>query len=1372
MSILVAILAVALLSVLPLYGMSTGFGTTLREEDSRSLAGIYWPNIGRDHNHRSQGVAAQRGIKDPVMKWEQSGNHTSLGSAGAEFTGNVVFSGTPPVKVFAIAFSNSTHLMLWDGENGRLMWSVDVRRVEGRITNRLFVSPSIVNTNTDSKMEIIACISDGNLFQTVLYEPRITLNATGYSYDPDAFYNDRVWISDPGSLGAVRFSSPVPYDVNGDGVEDILFGAGNYLICLNGGNGSLLWQREIGPFGEILSAPAVLVGSGMTSRIVVNSLNSARTILRTTLVNFNGLHLNNITFSITTPHPGPVPMPTTGDLTGDGFMEIVVNYPSVTGLGRIRVFTYTLTLLTTISTISGSLESSSSLADMDGDSVMEILVHSRVYTTRALIRMYCIEIYQSGTDWLSRTLWSVDSTTLAGTLYSPPLICDMNDDTRPDVVFFASGWAYCISHTGSVIWNLSAGDHTFQSAGIVGDLGRDQFTDILIDGFMISQRVVDLFIAQPWSSNLLISDPQPIEGRELTISCIITNNGYSPARNVVVEYRNVFKGDSYLIGRDVVPEVVQTRESTMTWIPREDGAHQILVIIDPDDNITETDEANNMANIEIQVERSLPDIENAGMVFKRADGVVADGTLKNLVDGDPSTIEVEVRNIGYRRSGAFNITLLLDESVVDVARVDDIPGGGHRTVVFHWIPNMPSGGEVLVTAFSDIDRSLTEVSTDNNAVSENVTVKSKEPVSQTFRIIGAVRDPGGSLVNDALMTLISNRTGESISTITVSGSYIFDPLDLDSGYHDGDEMEIKASSHALRGSAYFRVYSQDGAKAVNITLTDIPLLMLELTPVTDTSMSVRPGHTETARLRCLNSGNIEGQVSIILELTPVSTNTSATDWISSASPSSFLLSAGSQRDVDVQIIVPDAAAPSDTAELTVTGLMNGTEMSSVSFTMTVQRLATLLIEMTSSTDIRIDPNEGRSRTIALFVENTGNVDADYAVAVTGPISGISVIADGSAVLAPGEYREPLVTITVDISSPDSISGTLSLTSEEASIEQEWIVTVEVVLPNPRLEGDIRADPPGRVLGEEIKLSADVKNTGGADVPLLEYEFRVNGVSLGKQVARDLGAGQSAVIVGYWTPSSKGEHEVVLTIDPNDLLIEISKEDNSKSRTFTFLPDLIIKTLTPSTLRPEKGGSIRFTMEIENRGSASSEGFTVSVMHGSESATPLLQRTYTNKVEPTESGVVSIELDISPPSSSGRQTLFFKVSVPDGENELDISNNMQSIEIEVVEGPVNNYTVMLIIGGILLFIIIAAAVAFVLIKKGVILSDEEELPPDGTMIPEGIPEEILSDEPALEMKLEEGGEEELEELVQAEIVVAEPLGEEAPSDEGEGMIPEV
>ncbi|MDG6226152.1 MAG: CARDB domain-containing protein [Candidatus Thermoplasmatota archaeon] len=1372
MSTFVPLFIIAILSIMPLYAMSIEYGYPSGVEEGRSLSGIYWPNIGRDHNHRSQGIPASRGIRDPVIKWDQSANQTSPASAGAEFTGNVVFSGTTPVKVFGIASSNATHLMLRDGESGELMWSVDVRRVEGRSTNRLFVSPTIVNTDSDQSLEILVCISDGNLYQAVLYEPRITLNATGYSHDEDAFYNDRVWISDPGSLGAVRFSSPVPYDLTGDGVEDILFGAGNYLVCLNGVNGSLLWHREIGPFGEVLSAPAVLVGTGMTSRIAINSLNSARTVLRTTLVNFNGLHLNNITYSLTTPHPGPVPMPSIGDLTGDGFMEIVVNYPSVTGLGRIRVFTYTLSLLTTISSISGSLETSSSLADMDDDSVMEIVVHSRVYTTRALIRMYCFEIYQSGADWLSRSLWSVDSTTLAGSLYSPPLICDMNEDSLPDAVFFASGWAYCMTNTGDVLWNLSAGDHNFQTAGIVGDLGRDQFTDIFIDGIMISQRVVDLFVAQPWSSNLLISDPEPVEGRELTISCILTNDGYSPARNVVVEYRNVFKGDPYLIGRDVVPEVVQTRESTMTWIPPVDGTHEVLVIIDPDDNITETDEANNMANIEIQVGRSLPDIETTGMVFKRADGVEADGTLKNIVDGDPSTIEVEVRNIGYRRSGPFNLTLFIDGTMADTTPIEDLPGGGQRTLIFHWTPDMPSGGEVIVTAFSDIERSLTEVSTDNNELSENVTVKSKEPISDTYRIIGAVRDTEGALVNEAIVTLICNRTGRSVSTSTVSGSYVIDPSDLDSGYEDGDEMEIRATSHALWGAAYFRVYSQDGGKAVNINLTDVPTLMLDMLPVTDTNMSVRPGHSETATVRCINSGNIEGQVSIALELNPLSTNTSSSDWIVSASPSSFLLAPGSARDVDVLVIVPDEAAPMDTAEIMVIALMNGTEMAAIDFTLTVQRLASLLIDMTSPTDITIDPNEGRSHTIALFVENTGNVDADYALSLTGPISASSVITDGSAVLAPGEYREPVVTITVEGNSPDSFSGTLSLTSEEASIEQEWMVTVEVVLPNVRTDGDIKADPPGRILGEEIKLSVDISNSGRADISLLEYEFRVNGVSLGRQVARDLVAGQSAVIVSYWTPSTKGEHVVVIDLDPDNELIEIDKEDNTRSRTLTFLPDLIIKTLTPSTLTPGKGESMVFNIEIENRGTARSDGFVISVMLGSESGPPLLMRTYTRAVEPTASGSENFVLDIVAPSSTGRQTLYFKVGVPEGDSELDITNNVQSIEIDVKDDDGEIPIVMYVMGGILLFLIIAAAVAFILIKKGVILREDDAEPLEGPRIPEEISEDILADEPALEMKIEELIEEGPEEPVDAEVIVAEPVGEEEPSDEEEGMIPEV
>jgi hypothetical protein len=1332
-------------------------------EGTFNLSGIYWPSIGRDHTHRSEGIPAQRGITDPVVKWDHSSNSTSLGTVGANFTENIVFDiGTPEMEVFGIVSSNYTHLQLRDGENGTLMWSVDVRKVEGVITNRLYLSPAVVDTDADGAKEIFCAISDGNSYRGILYEPKVRLNGTGYHFDEDAFFNERVWIADAGSQGSARFSSPIAYDVTADGTEDILFGAGNYLVCIDGIDGEQVWQRQIGPLGEVLSAPAVYVaGSPALNRIAVNSLTPpTKKAIRTTVVNFNGVHLNNVTYDLKTTHTGDVPVPVVGDMTGDGEREIVCVYPGSTGSGRVRFFSYSLNMLN-VTSVSGFLESSCAMSDVDDDGAMEVLLGSRFFTTRANIRMVCLELYRPGSEWISRAVWTTESPTQLWTeVYSSPMVCDLDADSDPDTIFFAAGSAICLDEDGKVLWNATV-NHIFRNAGIVGDLGRDQFSDMLCDGILFSQRIVDLVVTP---SDIVLSDPDPVEGKEVTISCIVTNQGNSPANNVLVRYTDFYGGKEIPIGNDTLAQVVQTRESTMRWTPASDGLHDLVVTVDPLDTITEDIETNNRAEIEIRVMSSVPDLNVSGIRFYRADGAEVDGNTKNLVDGDPSSIVASVVNLGYRAAIDFTVSLAIDGEIKLTNDVEAITGGASVNVSFPWTPDYPEGADVLVSVMCDLPKAIAESSESNNNLSEMIGVKSAEPSPASFILTGTVRDSQGDLVSGARVVLKDNRTGETLSQDTnLAGSFLMDPASLASSYLDGDIMEVRVTYERMWGRILFRVYSQDGGKVVAVNLTAIPTLNLVMDPHGPISIGMNPGTERKLAFNVTNVGNVRSQVSISVDITYVSSNSSG--WIASANNSSFLLDPDAVGRVIVTLIVPSDAAPADRTTVLVACSINGTVLDSAELTVTVSEMAKLLIQMPEETEIVLD-SSATIKEIAIYIENVGNVEVDYQVEMQGDLGPITTLTDGSGNLTPGESVEP--SLTIDASGESgTLYGELIVRSSRAS-GAALNLSVEIVFPNIAVDGEIGAEPPGRALNEEITLSINVKNEGRTRLKAFDYAFFVDDVTLGIQSGTDLAAGASAVLVGSWTPAKEGRFVITVRLDPDDELKESNEDDNEAERAFTFYPDLVVKTGSVSDYRPIEGSKMTATVEIENRGAAGVGGYKITI--GTAGSDPLFTKDF---VKALSVGASSTEtVDFTAPPKAGRYVLDIKVEVPAGSTDGDMTNNLRSEEIEVVS-PAKENDLPFIIGIAVAILLLIAVALFLLIKFGVIARDRSGDGPEAGSPPPDLLEMSL-EEPALEMKLESAAPSDQMAVtipVEAEIVEAPELV--GPTDgEEEGMIPEV
>jgi hypothetical protein len=1208
-------------------------------------------------------------LRDPALHWSDQSNSTAIGSVAADLRSNIEFSGVQERSVIAVFDTNLTTIVARDGDTGRTIWSLDVRTIFGRLTNSLLVAPALMDSDNDRKVEVVVSMNDGNDYQLALFEPSVVLGPSGYSWSPQAQISDRLWISSNGTAGTLRYSSPCIHDLNSDNVEDVILGTGNRISAHSGTNGSLLWSLDVGPVGEVLSTPAIYPGTGPTNRVVVNSLSSSRQSLKTTIVNFQGAHLKNVTIPLGSPIPhtftGPVPVPIIGDLTGDGTREILVSYPSLPGSGRVVCYTYTLDQLSVIGPLPGSLESYPAISDLDGDGGFEVLVHTRVYTTPPSLRMAAYRVFQNGT---SRTLWVKDAPG-AGTnpLYSPPLICDLDGDGLRDPIFFGNGRLHALKWNGAYLWNITLQTLPFSATGVVGDLGNDQFTDIYIKGYKVTQAMIDLLLDASIEPNIYTDDPEPTEGRTMNLNCLVKNNGPSTARNVVVRFLDrVGSGPGSVVGENVLTEVVSTAEATVRWTPASPGTHTITVQIDPSNTLLETDESNNNGSTAIMVEQAYPDLFIRSIQFLRGDGKLVGNV--HLIENDPSQVLVSVGNKGDKKVDTFSLEVLVEgESPPTGNRfttAGPVQPGGIMNVTVHWTPGSVPEGQPrrTFTIEATVDPSpgsVQESDETNNYGMNQTSVKNDTPLG-SYIVDGTVLNPQGDAESGARVVATLNRTQENLMTTSdQSGEFTFDLAFID--YRDADWTHFRASKDNAWGELSRKVYSEDGRGSILIRETDQPVMSLSLSPNDPTEAQVPPGTSTQFLFTAQNMGNLPGNVTLTRSLEG---NTSLMTADITLAPATFYLQVGGTREVTLEVDIPSKEPPGSNLTIGITASMSGEETAEavLYYHLTVKRQESLQFEMRSQTDRTVDQNVDSSATFEIYLLNDGNVRVDYNLTADDDLEPYASYKRQVGYLEPTRS----VLIEVELTVPPTMSiitGGLVLRTAGQGTLWTWSVSVRALLPDLVAVSPIGFEPPAPVIGDRIRLIATVKNTGEGAAPAFSYELRDGQDLIGTASVPGLGPGEEASVSDViWEPKTTGEHELVLTLDPAMEMSEVQRGNNKVSRKFTFLPDLSIMTAEASGTGLAPGEPFTVLVTVENEGNAPlSSGFRVNARVGSKDGKEIGSEASSLLLEPGKGTTGTLELKLNAPKEEGEFKLFLSVGPEtSSDGEGDPSDNMYEV----------------------------------------------------------------------------------------------------------------
>ncbi|RLF66277.1 MAG: hypothetical protein DRN57_07440 [Thermoplasmata archaeon] len=1391
------VLLLSLFLMVPYVPMNEG---TMEDTDNSplSLEGIYWPMVGRDAFNTQEGESPGRGLQDPTQKWSDPENSTSSGAVSCDMTANVQFSGVSPRTIRFVVDTNRTHVIIRDGDNGKIAWMVDSRKIEGRSTNVLWVSPALMDSDSDGRVEVLVGITDGNNHQLALFEPNITLTPLGYTYSPQAYYDERVWLTPYGSTGALRSSSPTLFDLTGDGVEDVIVGAGNRLYAYLGNNGSLLWYLDIGPLGETLSTPAVFPGTGALKRIVVNSLSPGKSELKTTVVNFQGDHLKNVSENLVPSpliytHPGPVPMPAVTDVTGDDEPEILVPYPAISGYGRVAVYSYSLEKIVEISDIPGTFEGSIALADVDSDGVDEVLLQARRYTTASRTSMACHEIFWTGAEFDTRTLWSREGINIGtSSLYATPLACDMDEDDVPDAVFISNSMIYGISSDGAYLWNLSVQGQISTGSGVIGELNTDGFLDLYINGRMFSQRLIDLKVKDPPAENIYLADPLPVEGTPVTVNCVVENTRRTDARDVVVRFIDIDGpgGTPVIIGHDRI-DVVDTAEASVTWVPEGAGNHTISVMVDPDGNISETDETNNQGDNSFYVLAAFCDLAVEGIHFMRGDGLVV--SEKRLVENDPSWIVVTVSNVGKKPSKVGRLKVNVDggppsggEEYTDIPALDVME---RRNITVPWTPPSVPEGEseatFTVEALAFPANGEEELSSDNNYLVNSTTVKNATPAGSLY-VQGVVFGSSGSPEGGVRITLTVERTGESLGpqTTTSDGLYGFDMNFID--YLDGDIVTVRGSKDLMWGENSSKVYSEDVNGYIDINLSDVPTLSVFLDPEGPLEGSVIPSREVRSSFTVENDGNLDGTVVLETGLTGNSSLLS-TDIV--LSDSSFTLASGNSREVELLFTVPDGEPPDTEIIIDVYCRMedgNSSVSRHLTYRFTVERHEDAVYQMISAANVTLGPSSSGTVSFEFYILNSGNVPLSYQMSLSSSLEEHTEFRSGAGELEPGEAASPYADVTFPNGSVE-LSGTIYLSTSGLGTLSSWNIRIRRAYPNLEVISVIGTNPSHPVMGEEVELISSLRNSGDIAVSDIICSFFEDQTLIGSRtIKRALEPGEEVSVTGVmWTPRGIGRHTVRFVVDPLSEVSESSEDDNSMERVFEFYPDLSVGSVQIAESTPLEGTLSSLKVTVENEGNAPlSRGFSVTVTLDSKDGEQLASSGFDHDLNPLRDSSATVTLDFRVPDGGGNRTLYVSVKPLGEDEEKEVSDNTASLEISIRSRDTGrsfgDYVPYIIV--LLLFLVVVGAGLYIW-KFGLPSAPppgEEGMPevetqpevtvePDIPMEEEAAPEEeeLPAESPVIEMELVP--EEEAPISPEEEVLVAEVVEEEF--EEGEPSIDE-
>jgi subtilase family serine protease len=217
------------------------------------------------------------------------------------------------------------------------------------------------------------------------------------------------------------------------------------------------------------------------------------------------------------------------------------------------------------------------------------------------------------------------------------------------------------------------------------------------------------------NADITFSNPAPTVGDTITITATIHNTGIAQVEGVLVQfYDGDPEGGGILIGETTIPSIPAygSTEASIDWTSSISDIHNIFVIIDPLDSISEDNETDNIAIGQIKV-------------YEKIDLTIQSITFTPELPSPGQTVDalVKVANMGGMGAGNVIVRLYMDGGLIGEQTITTIGSLQSQTLIFT-LQNLSSGLHEI-TATVDPDNTIIEGDETNNSLTDSIEIKER-----------------------------------------------------------------------------------------------------------------------------------------------------------------------------------------------------------------------------------------------------------------------------------------------------------------------------------------------------------------------------------------------------------------------------------------------------------------------------------------------------------------------------------------------------------------------------------------------------------------------------------------------------------------------
>ena len=310
---------------------------------------------------------------------------------------------------------------------------------------------------------------------------------------------------------------------------------------------------------------------------------------------------------------------------------------------------------------------------------------------------------------------------------------------------------------------------------------------------------------------------------------------------------------------------------------------------------------------------------------------------------------------------------------------------------------------------------------------------------------------------------------------------------------------------------------------------------------------------------------------------------------------------------------------------------------------------------------------GANAEVRVNVTNDGNANWSYVVVLAsllyadgGNVTSLSSVWDIPA----GETREAVIRLTQRAGNVTSVFIAVdpyNRVDESNEGDNSLTVPISRTYEKPDFTVSSLGVPANVSTGNTYRVNATIKNLGGCYVGSVRVNLYENGYYESYAYATVNG---SARVSLQWTPSSVGEVNLTVYVDPYGNIPELNESNNEMARTvFVSGPDLVIKNVTLVNFDGIAGSEATFNVTLKNLGEGFTKGFYVKASSGLGYEYAYVSGGLASGEEKT--------VALSLPVNGGNTSVLFKVDYYDDVPEMNEGNNVFTYGMSV---PLPNFIV--------------------------------------------------------------------------------------------------